>query len=1327
MVKKLISLFILTLFLVSVLAVAAIAKSQIKDVRSEKLSQYSFMFHKKVMGVRGDETPITNKSDIRQSLGIAGDGNSPGAVIAHTWYEWQQNSSYGRGIDWRAPNPQVHMAYTQMFAAGGRRFASYNVYDPASGTWPKGADVGCPVSPPQGAASGRAGFATVDVRDDGGAVIACHHSISEDGILEPFYTTVYVDATASIGVYCGFGNGSHAPNEPESAAMEPPPAYIWPKLEYHVNGNDTVIYAFSCESVDNADLETLVLFRNAGSSLQSTWEYFVIDTAFFMVQDITASRVSSKVALCWLEEAEEGVEGNNDVWYWVSDDMGATWDPADKTNVTQYQEDEEGYRAWLELSCLYDSNDHLHIIWNANLYDGTGGGAQGRSCRLFHWAEHTDVISTVQNAEWDPLDVCGVGGSNVLNVAKFTVSECNGRIYVIWVQFGDPENGDSTDCADPDFVGVGDNANGEIYMSVSTTLNGTLWDAARNLTNTKSPNCDTTAGNECDNEMWPTMSRYGMDTSAWTGLDWTSAAEALQVDPSANPPYTGTYFLDVMYVNDLVPGASEMINIQGTMTANWNCPIKWFRLPCVDPVIEAKINLSPRNIYYPEYTQHGDFKDYNIKVENSGNADLNITEIYIEKETETGLDWLGIDQTTMLVPSGAPDNIDTLEVTLNKGGVINTPGTVVNLEGSVAFVWERQVGLDTTFLPIDFFVADTVVGIVWDTISTNFIDLIVSSNGNMGNSNIGFVNMDFANTALECDDSSNYREGTTDTIPGDASVYLGNASPVILTGSVVGVDTTVTASWAIFKETLDEPNGFRPVTGPLVFGADIIDLSKPTHYESTEAPFYDCFHTGAFVTIDSTLVIDKTYYAPKDDVSYIIQMMRIFSFDGDAHSGLIIGEAYDWDIPSDTGSYNSSGIDGVTDLIYMLGSEFNEARGDSLECTDNDTRAAGAVRAGYYTQAEYNSNPTLVHTDPIWGGYSELNEDYVYPANGFIPNELYGNMLNNSGLNAQASSVSEDLHIVLTHFDNYSLGATDTLIIWTVMATTPPTLAKDAVADLVTEIDAGKAWLDANITDLKKEFLGCCIGETGNVDCSLIEEPDISDIVRLIDYLYLSHAPLCCYGEANVDGSGVDPGSEEPDISDITYLIDHLYLSHKDLKRCPFGGRPGPDPLEPPFGIVLTWEAVYPDPGVSTSDMDLHLDRYPAPVNPENYEHCYYNNMVISGASLDYDERYGWGPETITITELHAGEYLFRVNCYELNSDFLVKAYVKWVKNGITVFTWGPYPFSVQDMNGENPDAWWDVVTFVIPSSGDAPYITGVREDRVKLIEKSALEMIPKK
>lgn len=66
----------------------------------------------------------------------------------------------------------------------------------------------------------------------------------------------------------------------------------------------------------------------------------------------------------------------------------------------------------------------------------------------------------------------------------------------------------------------------------------------------------------------------------------------------------------------------------------------------------------------------------------------------------------------------------------------------------------------------------------------------------------------------------------------------------------------------------------------------------------------------------------------------------------------------------------------------------------------------------------------------------------------------------------------------------------------------------------------------------------------GDVDCSG-GDPDISDIARLIDYLYLSHDPLCDPKLADVNDSG-----GEPDMSDITALINHLYLTHEPL-ICP--------------------------------------------------------------------------------------------------------------------------------------------------------------------------------
>ncbi len=65
----------------------------------------------------------------------------------------------------------------------------------------------------------------------------------------------------------------------------------------------------------------------------------------------------------------------------------------------------------------------------------------------------------------------------------------------------------------------------------------------------------------------------------------------------------------------------------------------------------------------------------------------------------------------------------------------------------------------------------------------------------------------------------------------------------------------------------------------------------------------------------------------------------------------------------------------------------------------------------------------------------------------------------------------------------------------------------------------------------------CCVGRTGNVDCDPLDLVDISDLSRLVDYLYVSFAPLCCTAEANVDGAG------SIDISDLSALVDYLYVS----------------------------------------------------------------------------------------------------------------------------------------------------------------------------------------
>jgi hypothetical protein len=74
---------------------------------------------------------------------------------------------------------------------------------------------------------------------------------------------------------------------------------------------------------------------------------------------------------------------------------------------------------------------------------------------------------------------------------------------------------------------------------------------------------------------------------------------------------------------------------------------------------------------------------------------------------------------------------------------------------------------------------------------------------------------------------------------------------------------------------------------------------------------------------------------------------------------------------------------------------------------------------------------------------------------------------------------------------------------------------------------------------------GCCSGATGNIDCDPGNGIDISDLSRLIDFLYVSFEPLCCVESADTDGQ---PGT---DIADLSALIDYLYISFSPTASCP--------------------------------------------------------------------------------------------------------------------------------------------------------------------------------
>lgn len=90
---------------------------------------------------------------------------------------------------------------------------------------------------------------------------------------------------------------------------------------------------------------------------------------------------------------------------------------------------------------------------------------------------------------------------------------------------------------------------------------------------------------------------------------------------------------------------------------------------------------------------------------------------------------------------------------------------------------------------------------------------------------------------------------------------------------------------------------------------------------------------------------------------------------------------------------------------------------------------------------------------------------------------------------------------------------------------------------------------------------------------------------------------------------------------------ENVQLTNQDLVLSPVLG-------EDEIRIILTWNA-------NPADLEAHLTE---PNQNGCRYHCYYFNKTSPTASLDLDDRDGYGPETITITDKVTGRYRYYVH-----------------------------------------------------------------------------------
>jgi hypothetical protein len=395
-------------------------------------------------------------------------------------------------------------------------------------------------------------------------------------------------------------------------------------------------------------------------------------------------------------------------------------------------------------------------------------------------------------------------------------------------------------------------------------------------------------------------------------------------------------------------------------------------------------------------------------------------------------------------------------------------------------------------------------------------ELVVSSNGNYGNQGQGRVNLDFV-TNGECD--------TT------LETYLYDGSAVI--GWVAGADTVM--NWTIFGDSwLEDSTALRPYTG----------LPDSTKWlpRFRDCPNFEYYRTARFVSRDTSISMEKMWYAPKitnmtNDTLFIIQCLKVWLTSvGTPRSGVTIGEAIDWDIPSDSGADNTSAVS-LNQEIWQRGVDYNDSAGNAA-CQADSLRFGGMKYVYKYVNAT-KSTDSLAHS-----AYTAENDSFVFTNNGFVAEELYKNFATPG---FAASDSVEDLHMGMCFDHNLTLNNTDTLRYYTVYAT----VRSGSQATLQTRLSQGKAWLNAkSIPSIPRDSCAggptpCCVNRRGNVNNSVGDAVTVADLTFLVQYLFNSGTTPACTDEANVNGAGGIT------VADLTYLVQFLFNAGAQPPLCP--------------------------------------------------------------------------------------------------------------------------------------------------------------------------------
>ncbi|RKX25128.1 MAG: hypothetical protein DRP45_06670, partial [Candidatus Zixiibacteriota bacterium] len=465
----------------------------------------------------------------------------------------------------------------------------YNVYDPqvsAAFQWPHGQFAGGDFQ--SSSVDTAAGYVpNIAVNPNSGYVVGACYDWGKYGANEDFGNRIYwqtsptsADFTPDSIPFALYNPNNWLPDGDGDLMQNPTVAIqeIGGTRYTHVVGGSQGWYSWHGTSYGSRPVSHYYTTSEDGSG---GWiDGGIADTSHHWNYCMAVQPNGSKIGVAVIHYSPSGIandnERDNDVYFNEKDmavDPGPTGWMTTSVNLTSW--DRMGgtsYTPFVTIDAVYDHLGYFHVVFDAMFVpqdpDGIGRFDWGRfTSGIIHATNHPSSVwhAVVGDGNYGPAAntiICGFGLMVNSYVAQANISECQDpggdyHLYVTWNQIHpdipnqetDPDiiYAASRDCSDEDSPDAREHkANYEMFLSVSTSEVGDLWDAPLNLSDTQTPGCDgDPSGELCGNEWFPNMSEHGFDEAGLADLDYNAAV----THPNARfAGYSGTRYLFVSYL-----------------------------------------------------------------------------------------------------------------------------------------------------------------------------------------------------------------------------------------------------------------------------------------------------------------------------------------------------------------------------------------------------------------------------------------------------------------------------------------------------------------------------------------------------------------------------------------------------------------------------------------------------------------------------------------------------------------------------------------------------------------------------------------------------------